>query len=94
VDHVVLATGYAVDVARVGFLRAGDLARSLAVRNGFPELDGFLQTSVPHLYWTSMAATQSFGPFFAFTVSARTSARLIGRSLGDRADREPATASR
>jgi FAD-dependent urate hydroxylase len=81
VDHVILATGYAVDVCRVGFFAAGNLASRVAVRLGCPELDAFLQTSLPGLYWTSMAATQAFGPFFAFTVSARTSARLIGRSL-------------
>jgi hypothetical protein len=31
---------------------------------------------------TSMPATAAFGPFFAFTVSARVSAKLIGRGLG------------
>jgi hypothetical protein len=36
-----------------------------------------------------MAATRDFGPFFAFTVSVRTSAHLIGQALQD-----PATISR
>jgi hypothetical protein len=30
---------------------------------------------------TSMAANQDFGPFFAFTVSTRTSAKLIGAAV-------------
>jgi hypothetical protein len=29
-----------------------------------------------------MAANQDFGPFFAFTVSTRTSATLIGAAIG------------
>jgi hypothetical protein len=28
-----------------------------------------------------MAAGQDFGPFFGFTISVRTSARLIGQAL-------------
>jgi hypothetical protein len=52
-----------------------------AVEDGFPVLDEHFQTSIPGLYITSMPATRDFGPFFAFTVSVRTSARLIGQAL-------------
>jgi hypothetical protein len=80
-DFVVFATGYRVDIERVPFLTAGNVLPALEVRNGAPALGADLQSSVPGLYFTSMAATQDFGPFFAFTVSARTSSRLIGDSL-------------
>jgi hypothetical protein len=80
-DFVVFATGYKVDVTRVPFLAAGNVLPALEVRGGAPALGADLQSSVPGLYFTSMAATQDFGPFFAFTVSARTSSRLIGDSL-------------
>jgi hypothetical protein len=53
------------------------LLGDLATRNGFPVLDDRLQTSVPGLFVTSLAATQDFGSFFGFTVSARTAALLI-----------------
>lgn len=79
VDHVILATGYRVRIERVPFL-AG-LLELLAIEDGFPVLDEHFQTSIPGLYITSMPATRDFGPFFAFTVSVRTSARLIGRAL-------------
>jgi FAD-dependent urate hydroxylase len=82
VDHLVLATGYKVQVEQVPFLADGDLFGRVATRNGFPVLDERMQTSVPGLFATSMMATQDFGPFFAFTVSARTSARLIGAAVG------------
>jgi cation diffusion facilitator CzcD-associated flavoprotein CzcO len=82
VDHVVLATGYKVKVDQIPFLAKGDLLGRFAIRNGFPVLDEHMQTSVPGLFATSIMATQDFGPFFGFTVAARTSARLIGAALG------------
>jgi cation diffusion facilitator CzcD-associated flavoprotein CzcO len=81
VDGVVLATGYKPDIARVPLLARGNLLPALAVEAGVPVLDEHLQTSVPGLFITSMPATAAFGPFFAFTVSVRVSAKLIGRAL-------------
>ena len=82
VDHVVLATGYKAQAEQIPFLANGNLLDRLATRNGFPVLDEQMQTSAPGLFATSMLATHDFGPFFAFTVSARTSARLIGAAVG------------
>jgi len=79
-DFVLFATGYRYELQNLPFL-SRELSARIEVRNGFPILDGALQSSVEGLYFTSMAATQDFGPFFAFTVSARCSARLIGASL-------------
>ena len=81
VDHVVLATGYKVNMARIPLLADGNLLAQLHTRNDFPILDEHFQTNIPGLYVTSMPATQDFGPFFAFTISVRTSARLIGRDI-------------
>ena len=81
IDRVVLATGYRVDITRVPLLAHGNLLPQLTVDNGSPVLDEHLQSSVPGLFMTSMLATRDFGPFFAFTVAARTSARLIGQAL-------------
>jgi hypothetical protein len=81
VDRIVLATGYRVNMAQVPLLAAGSILGQLALDNGFPVLDEHFQTNVPGLYITSMAATRDFGPFFAFTISVRTSARLIGDDI-------------
>jgi thioredoxin reductase len=81
VDRVVLATGYKVEMSRVPFLAAGNLIGDLDTRNGFPILDDRLQTTVPGLFVTSLAATQDFGSFFGFTVSARTAALLIAGAV-------------
>ena len=81
VDQLVLATGYKVDIARLPLLTAGNLLEQLETSNGFPVLDDHFETSIPGLFITSMPATQDFGPFFGFTISVRTSAKLICHRL-------------
>jgi lysine/ornithine N-monooxygenase len=81
VDQIILATGYKVDVSQIPFLANGNILGRLKTLNGFPVLDEHLQSNLSGLFFTSMCATQDFGPFFAFTVSVRTSAKLIGSAL-------------
>src|SRR5262249_44860236 len=81
-NHVIVATGYRVDLARVPLLAQGNLLPSLEQVEGFPRLDEHLQTTVPGLYLSSLAGTRDFGPFFGFTVSARMAARLILTQIG------------
>jgi cation diffusion facilitator CzcD-associated flavoprotein CzcO len=86
IDHIILATGYKVNIGQIPFLAKGNIAATLATHNGFPVLDEHFQTNLPSLFITSMAANQDFGPFFAFTVSTRTSATLIGAAIGSDAN--------
>jgi cation diffusion facilitator CzcD-associated flavoprotein CzcO len=81
VDKLILATGYKVDIKQLPVLAAGNLLEQLKTRNGFPVLSDHFETSVPGLFITSMPAMQDFGPFFGFTNSVRTSAKLICRKL-------------
>lgn len=81
VDQIILATGYKVNLSQIPFLADGNVLKRLDSKNGFPVLDEHLQSNVPGLFFTSMCATQDFGPFFAFTAGVRTSARLIGAAL-------------
>ena len=81
VDAIILATGYKVKIDQAPFLARGNILDKLATQSGFPALDEHLQTNIPGLFITSMPATQDFGPFFAFTVSVRTSAKLIGQAI-------------
>ena len=81
-DQILLATGYKADLTpRAVPRRAAISFRSWRADNGHPLLDDTLQTTVRGLFVTSLLATRDFGPFFAFTVSARTSARLVMRGL-------------
>lgn len=80
VDHVIFATGYKVDMARVPFL-SNSVRAGLRLEAGFPVLDTSMQSSVPGLYVTSLPASRSFGLFFGFTSAARASARIVGDAL-------------
>jgi FAD-dependent urate hydroxylase len=81
IDSVILATGYQPELSRVPMLANGNLLSRIECQDGLPVLDEMMQCSVSGLYLTSMLAVGSFGPFFAFTVAARTSAALILRGL-------------
>ncbi len=81
VDHIILATGYKVILSQIPFFTNGNILSELATNNGFPVLDEHFQTNLPGLFFTSMPAGQDFGPFFGFTISVRTSAKLIGKEL-------------
>jgi thioredoxin reductase len=74
-DHVLLATGYAPDMSRVGYLPPLEQA------DGFPVLDPDFQTSVPGLYIPGFPSTRDFGPFFGFVAGATTTAAIIGDAL-------------
>lgn len=65
VHHVLLATGYRVDVSRHTFLSAGVL-RHLRVANGYPELGPGLESSVRGLHFIGAPAARSFGPVNRF----------------------------
>ncbi len=80
VDEVIAATGYQVDIRGLPFLDAS-LVRELAVEQGFPVLDPAFQSSVPGLYFSSLPASRTFGPFFGFTIAVRSAARIIGSAL-------------
>ena len=80
VDHVVAATGYRVDVARLGFLPAAMTAR---IRNlgGAPVLSRAFETSLPGVYFMGPAAALSFGPVMRFVYGADFAVRRISGHL-------------
>lgn len=81
VDHIILATGYQVNMGNIPFIKKGNILSLLHTEEGYPVLDENLQTNIPGLFVTSMAATRDFGLFFAFTVSVNASAKIIGSAV-------------
>ncbi|MEV5967383.1 FAD-dependent oxidoreductase [Kribbella sp. NPDC051952] len=73
-DHVLFASGYRADLARVPYL-SGVLGR-VSVSEGFPNLTEGLETSLPGLYLTGFAATRDFGPFYGFTKGCPSAAHI------------------
>lgn len=84
VDRVVLATGYKPDLARVPFMAAGNILPRMTLAEGLPVLSTAFETDVPGLFATSILATPSFGPFFGFTLSARTAATVLAHGVATR----------
>ena len=81
VDHVLLATGYKFDVARIPYLAASGLIDDIQRDNGFPFLDEDFQTSVEGLFLTGRVASKAFGPNFGFVGGAPAAARIIVKKL-------------
>ncbi len=75
VDHVVLASGYRADLARVPYL-SGVLDR-VSVTDGFPDLSEGFETSLDGLYVVGFAATRDFGPFYGFTKGCPSAAKIV-----------------
>ncbi len=62
VDHAHLATGYRVDIGVPTGLARGKLLTGLFVREGLPQLDAYLQSNLPELYFTGLWDAKDFGP--------------------------------
>ena len=83
-DHVLLGTGYKIDVARLGILDAGLLA-ALERRDGAPILGAGFESSVPGLHFVGASALVSYGPLMRFIAGAGFAAREVTkRVLADR----------
>lgn len=78
-DHVVLATGYRVDLRRYSFITPALLARVRCV-SGQPVLDGGLESSVPGLHFLGAPAMHSFGPLLRFVSGTAFAADAVVRA--------------
>lgn len=79
-DHLLLATGYRVDVDRLALL-APELRREVRTFHGAPRLSPGFESSVPGLYFTGLAAAPTFGPVLRFVAGTGFAARRVARSV-------------
>ncbi len=80
VDHLLLATGYRVDVARYNFL-APALRDALRTREGYPVLQVGFEASVPGLHFLGTPAAGTFGPLCRFVVGTKYVAGELTRHI-------------
>ena len=78
--HVIAATGYRVDVRRLGFLSEA-IRSTLDVEEFVPVLSRNFQSSVPGLYFVGLSSTNYFGPVMRFVAGARYTAGRLARHL-------------
>lgn len=79
VDHLMMGTGYRVDVARYAFL--GDLAAQVRSEHGYPVLRTGLESSVPGLHFLGAPAALSFGPVMRFVSGGWYAAEGLTRAV-------------
>ena len=85
-EHVVLGTGFRVDVARYPFL-SPELIGDLDVVDGHPRLRPGFESTVPGLHFVGAPAMLSFGPVMRFVVGTWYAAPALARSILGRRQR-------
>ena len=79
-DHVIAATGYRPDVARLPFLD-GQLRAGLRTVAGTPAVGRDYQSSVPGLYFAGPGVASAFGPAMRFVSGSHHAARVLAPAL-------------
>ena len=80
VDHVIVATGYRVDIRRYSFLSENLLAAIERI-DGSPRLNASLESSVPGLFFLGAPAAASAGPGMRFVSHSGLAAAAVTRRV-------------
>jgi FAD-dependent urate hydroxylase len=76
VDHVVLGTGFRIDISRYSFL-SPELVQSIHQVDGFPLLNSTFEASVPGLRILGAPSSWTFGPLMYFVAGTEFAARTV-----------------
>ncbi len=80
VDHVVLGTGYRINVALYPFL-SSELLDNLERVDGYPRLDAGFESSLAGLHFLGAPAAWSFGPLMRFVAGTEFAAPALSRRI-------------
>lgn len=83
-DHLILATGYHVDVSKLPMLSPA-LRAQVRTYQGAPILSDWFESSVPGLYFVGISSLSSCGPLFRFVVGTTATARRVATVVARRA---------
>ncbi len=91
-DHVMLATGYKVDINKLTMIHPS-LRAEIKTDMSIPILSHWFESSVPGLYFVGLTSLRAFGPLFRFVAGCRAAAeRVAGSVARQRAGRSRAPA--
>jgi FAD-dependent urate hydroxylase len=76
VDHILLGTGYRVDIAKYEFL-SPELLKEIRQLDGYPEVGPGFSTSVPGLHFIGAAGARNFGPLLYFVTGTDFASREL-----------------
>ncbi len=79
-DRVIAATGYRVDVERLGFI-SKNLRSKIRNVGGVPTLSRNFECSIPGMYFVGLAASGSFGPLMRFVYGCEFTAKRVSRHI-------------
>jgi pyridine nucleotide-disulfide oxidoreductase len=82
-DHVMLGTGYRIDIARYPFL-SPDIVASLRIVDGYPVLRRGMESSIPGLHFVGAPAAWSFGPTMRFVSGSWYCGQAVTASIAGR----------
>jgi thioredoxin reductase len=76
VDHVLLGTGYSVDISRYKFLPPS-LVKDVRQVDGYPDVGPGFSTSVPGLHFIGATAARKFGPLLYFVAGTEFASKEL-----------------
>jgi glycine/D-amino acid oxidase-like deaminating enzyme len=82
-DHVLLATGYTVDVNRLTMIHPS-LRAEIETDRGSPILSHWFESSVPGLYFIGLTSLRAFGPLYRFVAGCGAAARRVAGAISRR----------
>ena len=82
-DHVILATGYRVDVARLTMIHPSLLAE-IQTEMATPVLSSSFESSVPGLYFVGVTSMRAFGPLYRFVAGCKAAAPRVAAGVARR----------
>jgi thioredoxin reductase len=80
VDHVLLGTGYSVNIAKYEFL-SPDLIQAIQQFGGYPKVGPGFHSSVPGLHFIGAPAARSFGPLLNFVTGTEFASKELASHL-------------
>lgn len=83
IDHLLMATGYKIDITKYDFLSQGLLAR-VNTASGYPILSKGFESSLPGLHFLGAPAAWSFGPLMRFVAGADFATRRLAHYVSTR----------
>jgi len=92
VDHILLATGYKVDINRLTMIHPS-LRAEIRTDMAIPLLSHWFESSVPGFYFVGFTSLRAFGPLYRSVAGCGATARRVARSVARaRVGRPQATA--
>jgi cation diffusion facilitator CzcD-associated flavoprotein CzcO len=78
--HILLATGYKVDINTLTMMHPS-LRAEIATDRAIPVLSHWFESSVPGLYFVGLTSLRAFGPLYRFVAGCGAAARRVASSV-------------